>query len=531
MPTRTVDVLARFRADTKQMRGSMGGLVMTADALIAKAKWAGLALGAGLGYAAKKAVDLQSTMESARMGMATMLQNASKLPVTFDTALGEADDMIVKIRKDAALLPGTFDEMQQSFSTLLPVLAKAGSNLEQIRRVAGKSVVAARLGGGILGGAGTVARDIAQILGGSADDRTTQTNAFKGHVAELKQLAKLSQAKAVAEMERLLTVSDQALAAYANTWDAQWSTAVDKAKEFARLATKPLFGYAVKKLAELNSWMESNQEILSQMASEWGRDLLESIKSTVAFVKDDLWPPMKAIAFLAKELVEHWKTIAITIAGIKIADWVSKMTDGVGKLNPMILMMQAATLSFANAVDTWSTAMSEYRDLRDTEANIASMKTKDQYIRERFAKAYEDPAFRQLVKLQTARTRDSMDATARQQLATIGQMQTGSWRGEPPVTEHFKTMLKLTDAEFAKALDASTQAALLRQWKGMPRPPEAPFELKPGETKPPVIDARGSNFYLDLNIEDGDPDRIALELPHSLYSAFRPTLPGTAPAM
>lgn len=537
---RIINVIARFFVDDRRFRRPLGRLLGLVKGLYRQLRRAALVGSAALGYMAKKALDFQRQTESARMSMAALLQQQSATPVGFTRSLEVADEVILKLRKDAAALPGTFDEMRDAFNTLIPVAGRAGSSLDEIRTLAGQVVVAARLGN-VTGGADVVARDIRQILGGSASAAQISTVQLRAELPKLIALAKKDRREALKAIGEALAVSDEALAAYSRTFDAQFSTATDNFKQLVRVVSQPLFEAAVQELTELNEYIEKNRTSLEEQAKIWGKEILKAVRRVVYWVRDDLWPFLQKARDAVKDALYYWKEIALAIGGIKIASFVGAITGLPGTLK----LVAVAVAGVAGAIGYANSELSELAQYA-RQARGPSKETK-QATGRALGLAMGNPEFRAFANQALSKggslygaLEDATRRAAKNNVAAAtltGGLAGVAYRHNP------EAMAALEKEERARLrrmmpLDRAVATGLIGQVVGrfnrpvfgpeLPPPPKKPFELKTDDKKkPPVLDARGSTFNLRVEVVDGDPDRIALTLPDAMMRAFRPQLPGT----
>ncbi|MDP3940618.1 MAG: hypothetical protein Q8R92_21095 [Deltaproteobacteria bacterium] len=539
-----VQVIAFFRARMGQFQRAVrqGTLIVRAlEHRLARVKHALHGVGhmvmfpaaAGIGYMAKKAIELNKELETTKIGIATMLQQSSRGGrgpfEDFATGLGLSNRLMRTLQDRAAKLPGTTQDFRRGFELLLPVVAKTGGSVEDVLKLSEKVVVAAKVNN-VFGGAETVARDINQILSGSVAINQLQTFALRDDAKRIAQLARKDRAAALREISQALEVSPEALVAFESTFDAKWSTFKDNLSRILTNVGGPAFDVITRKLGEWNAWLAANEQRVNAIAKEVGDKIVDGARKFVGLLKD-----AKGVV---DDIGKHWGLIKDTIATIATVwlggkVWVAlkNIAIAVGT-NPILLAVFGIPAAIAAAA---------LLDKQDPLADAAV---------EKGAKLIRlTPTNRQIEAFRERRREDALSFDELR-VWTATEKELRQKHGDRSVSRDMDMVARETLVRIAKTKKAEIEAqvesrkkfAAAGQFKGLPETGFNPARLSDADrleaaaenlhkkfknADRPHIDARGSTFRIEQNFDEGDPDRVALGIRRGIMQPFLPMLTST----
>lgn len=554
MAEKRFDVLTKFRAHTGALDAAvirstryiarMGDRVTRVVGSVARIGTSALGIAGigGLGYAAYRTtrtmIELNRETESSRIGIATMLQQAShggRGPFgDFNRALGEATKLQREFEVRGAKLPGTTDDFRRSFELLLPTLAKTGAGIEDVLGLSERVVVAAKVGN-VYGGTETVARDINQILAGRVNEREISTGALRDPAKQIAEMARKDRAEAVRMINKALQVSPAALAEFERSFDARSSTFEDNIKRFLRSAGGPVFEWVNEKLGGWNNWLERNADKVKEIAKEVGSRIVTGIQDVAEWTE-------KAAGW-ASGFADNFK---------RAYDWVSKIPDKlaeiaketpVGAVEKEIdrvnqVLESARTMTgkitgdvvrsrILGSVAPGSGINMEHQEWgvykRGIEAHFRSRGNgilADKFRGDPFGTLRGDgidsaPDIPDGVLTALAKQASKFIAKDMGQGSNIVDRvldRVGNGGFQAPPSSIATTQKKAVD-EYRRRLgqsDKEIEAEALARFK---------------KQSPTVsIDARGSTFRIEQNLPDGDPDRVAIAVRQGIMKPFVPVL-------
>lgn len=228
---------------------------------------------AGVGYVVRGFVGLNSEIQDATIGMASLLNASTGTPM--DRSLRIARTQLQGLREDAAKGAGELTDYTAGFQVLLNPGITAGKTLEQIRELTRTAIGAGFALRGVEG-IQYAPRDVQQALTGQLGERTTPIvfQALRAAHIDIEKFRRESQA---AKFDDLMTAFGKfgpGIAAMGKTWSAQFATLKDNVKELIRTVTGPLFDRWTKDLVKVNEWFTAHKGEIAEIATSWGRKMV-----------------------------------------------------------------------------------------------------------------------------------------------------------------------------------------------------------------------------------------------------------------
>ena len=212
------------------------------------------------------AFSLNNELEKTTMSIASILQAAGQVP-DIGTGLEKSASIMTSMRKDAAALPGEFQDLIGIFRTI----ATPGFNLGMTEQSLEKFSSRAMAAGAVMGlRSDMVGRELSQALEGRVGGHNVFATRLGITGAEAEKFRGLKPEERVAALEKQLTKYDGAVQAFGASFEAQSSTAIDNMKLFGVEASKPLFEKAKVALTEINGWFDNNQGTVTHYANAVG---------------------------------------------------------------------------------------------------------------------------------------------------------------------------------------------------------------------------------------------------------------------
>ncbi len=236
-----------------------------------------------IGFIADGITGINSTLEGAQIGFAGVFQ-ATGAVGDFTSAMEASSSLIERMRKDAAVLPGTFEDLVKITQTMsLPSMA-LGMSAGHMERLAAKTMA---FGIGVTKlDAGTTGREMAHVLEGSAQGRMplanliTKAAATRGikEIASIKAMNdtfKNKPSEGIKAVERVLDGFKDATEAYGHSWDAIWSTAKNNLQTIQQMVTFGIFEDLKKALEEVNNWFSGSAMTVQDWTKSFKNELRE----------------------------------------------------------------------------------------------------------------------------------------------------------------------------------------------------------------------------------------------------------------
>lgn len=260
-------------------------------------------------------VHMNDQLEGTQIALASIF-SANGVSNSFVGGMTLASKQIDKMRKDAADLPGEFDDLVNIFQTIAPNTFRGGFGVDQTRELAAQTMaaaaimrlpmhVAAREMSGLIEGRAGAHNILGLRMMGLAGSKATEFN----HLSEEERLKRLS-----AEMKKL--VSPDVLNAFQHSFTGLFSTAKQNFKTAAQVIGVSLFEHVKGSLEKVNNWFDTHQGTIAIWASKIG-GALASAWDFAADAFTRYWGPVTTFfSQLGNEIRSVWTAIAPLMSGV-----------------------------------------------------------------------------------------------------------------------------------------------------------------------------------------------------------------------
>lgn len=232
---------------------------------------------AGVAVASGAIVHMNDQLEGTQIALASIFQ-ANGASSTFAAGMGLAATQIGKMRKDAADLPGEFDDLVNIFQTIAPNTFRGGMGADATRQLAAQTMaaaaimrlpmhVAAREMSALIEGRAGAHNILGLRMMGLAGGKAKEFN----HLSEEERLKRLS-----GSMSKLVT--PDVLDAFQHSFTGLFSTAKQNFKTLAITFGNPLFESTKGALEKINNWFTANQPKIDAYAHYLGQKLADAFE-------------------------------------------------------------------------------------------------------------------------------------------------------------------------------------------------------------------------------------------------------------
>lgn len=287
-----------------------------------------LAIGGGLAATAQSLLKVNQELESTTQNLAGSIQ-VYKYATSYADALLLADDALLKIKKDAASLPGTDTDFIRAFSITFPEQAQLGVKTldEAIKR--SNQLTSVLLAKGV--DSGQIGRDIGQMLRGHAGADVRSFMELKGQmgVKDAEEFNKKSAKERLKLLDSVIAKNKDVINAFGTTWDAVSSTAQSSLKSLVLAGSKPLFEEAKKNLKAMNDYLEPMMPKMEMALRMGGTAIVAGTKAlggSIAGSLQALAPRQYAVAQTAEALAPIFNSLAT--AGQSVLTFLTPVADG-----------------------------------------------------------------------------------------------------------------------------------------------------------------------------------------------------------
>ena len=298
--------------------------------------FAKLGIGAGIGAATYGVSSLNNELEKTQISLGAIF-NANGVSSSIQDGITMAGSTMAQMRKDAAALPGEFQDLANIMKGVAVPGLKAGMSVDQLRSTSANLMAAGAVTGLPMD---MVAREAAQLIEGRSGAHNVLGMRLAGLSGEKAEtFNKLKPEERIKALTTELNKFAPAIAVYKNSFDGISSTLVDNAKQLLGTATMPLFGQIKNAMADANDWFDANHDKLVATAQDvglrlsdafrWGRKTLEewgpilktfaeNAYDKLAAVWKDIAPTMSKAANSLKEFLQSPKAIDKIIEVLKL---------------------------------------------------------------------------------------------------------------------------------------------------------------------------------------------------------------------
>lgn len=317
--------------------------------------------------------ELGGAAENARLAMAGMIQ-ASRVtgegPEGLNRALELSDALIRQMRRDAADLPGTFEDLQSVMQGALSGGLNAGKSIGEIERLARLA-----MGVGALKGidAAQTGRDMNLMLAGRAGANVAMFSALQAQIGlSAEQFNQLSQPQRFQRILRALSAYGPAVDAYKNSWDAVSSTAKDHLTSILRVGTAPLFERMKSVLSDVNKWFERNEQLIVKFANAAGHKAVAAFDEMVAKARE-LHSLLQRVQGFAGSIGNRISSGVASVGGANVASTAAGVAATAATGIPGIGIVIGALASFATHTDAVALTFFRLQTIIDPLTNKVSM--------------------------------------------------------------------------------------------------------------------------------------------------------------
>lgn len=293
------------------MSGAFTGAVESMGRLAGAAAMGGLA--AVVGAATYGVVGLNSELEKSTMSLAAIF-NANGATSSIAGGMTLAADMMTRMRKDAAALPGEFSDLLGIFKMVQIPGLRAGSNPEDLEKFSA-NVMAAGASAGL--DMHMVAREAGQLMSGRAGSHNVLGSTLFGLTGdEAARFNAQSGEKRLAELSEKMGAYQAAIGLFSTSFDALSSSLKDNVKKVLVDSTAPLFEKAKGELMKINNWFDSNEDLVSFWSGRIGDGLATAFDWGIQKITE-WWPAVQKFAVDAYgEIVSVWDRIEPVVARV-----------------------------------------------------------------------------------------------------------------------------------------------------------------------------------------------------------------------
>ncbi len=289
-----------FERLDSQLRGMGRSIMAPFDAIANKVVDVGVGLGklgavAGVGAVTYGVAKLNNELEKTNISLGAMFEaNGKAGNIAGGMKLGA--EVMSQMRKDAAALPGEFEDLVGIFKTIAIPGFGAGASIKQLEAMSAKTMAFGAVAGLPQE---QVAREMAMLMEGRAGGHNVLGMRLMGLGGEkAEKFNKESPAKRLEELTVHLDKYKGSIDAYSRSFEGLSSTFMDNGKRFLGLSTGPLFEKVKGALGEVNDWFSRNQNRIEDVATLIGS------KFSYAFdwAKEKLlewWPAIETFAINA----------------------------------------------------------------------------------------------------------------------------------------------------------------------------------------------------------------------------------------
>lgn len=305
MADTTYNVRVVYHLNKDRAEGDANSLARTFDR-VAAAVGGAFAVHRVLDFT-KRVIDLQAWFENMRITLATMLvgfdaPGFTRGAASFKDAMSASAGLMDQIRKDAATLPGTAEDMMEIMRAAMPGGIRAGHAVmgqDSILKMSERLMAAGNLLQ-IPGGSVTVAREFQAMMEGRAQTRNDLFARIRGLMnggagLDAKAFNALTDEKKwQAVTEALTKLVDPALPAYAETWKAIGTSAKTWGQQIILVASGGVSDALKRQLKSINDYFVSNRQEIEATLKAFGdvagsavNNAFESLRTAMSYIVEN----------------------------------------------------------------------------------------------------------------------------------------------------------------------------------------------------------------------------------------------------
>jgi hypothetical protein len=311
------------------------------------------AIGGGIAFAAKKALDLGTKFEDTSLSIAGAI-SAFNLAPNIQIAEQAAVKALANIDKMAAKLPGTTEDYVEVFKQGLPAAIAAGTtDLDKIADFTSRYTAVATAN---MVDAQQAGSDLSLMLTGMAGQQVAMFRKLQpliGKTAE--EFNKMTRAARMAAIDKSLAGYSGMLERAGNTMGSKLGEAEAHLVKIARLGGQPIFDEVVRQLNIINKYLTDNEDsiirtvkTLSERLVKAFRDLVPDVTKTLGVVRD----AVKNISDAFKWLMDHAGELQFAMEAV-VGVWLATSTyAGFRAIADLFVVMRDAALVIEGAALT-----------------------------------------------------------------------------------------------------------------------------------------------------------------------------------
>ncbi len=293
-----------MEGSVSKIRDGFTGIIERAGEVALKiGMWAGAG---ALGAVAYGIVHINKELETTQISMAAIF-GANGFSKDMTQGMQMSGDILTKMRKDAAALPGEFQDLVSIYRTVATPGFQTGMDPNQLRDFSARTMAT----GAVMGlPMDVVAREMAMLLEGRAGAHNMLGLRLAGLGGDS---AKAFNQKSPEERLKFLnTELDKykgSIEVFGHSFEGLWTSAVDNAKNFGKTLLDGVFGKMKGTLEDVNAWFNRNQLEIMNTATALGSYLGRAWDIGIEKIRE-WYPAIEAFATNAWDrIVSIWEKI------------------------------------------------------------------------------------------------------------------------------------------------------------------------------------------------------------------------------
>lgn len=293
------------------------------------AKWGSVAVAGLATYGVAK---LNNELEQTSISLAAISQ-AQGFTKTFGEGFALAGDQLTKMKTDVKTLPGDLGQLSDIMKTIATPAAQARASMDQIRELAGKTMLTSA----ILGVPQEVAaREMAQLLAGRAGAHNILGTRLGLVGEEAKEFNKESPEKRLERINSEMAKYQGAADRFGTSFVANWTTLKDNIKYVLLApATAPLFEHVKRTVSEINGYFDSHKEQINYVVHLVGDKLVGAWDRVTEIIKDFAPRVESFIGSIARmdpgDIINKFEHLAALLLSIKMTGAAIRIGTGLAQ--------------------------------------------------------------------------------------------------------------------------------------------------------------------------------------------------------